>query len=151
MTGRPLASNAVAAAAVAFRSPDDFSVVSFAKFSVVVKSQIRTVLQAFRDALFTELFPGRTLVPKTLIFCKDDSHADDIVRICRETFEEAHAKGKVDDAAAAFSTALSLDPASEDAATALGSVLADAGKLAEAEAALTALADLVDGLFGEEE
>ena len=43
---------------------------------------------------------------------------------------------KVDDAAAAFSTALSLDPASEDAATALGSVLADAGKLAEAETAL---------------
>ncbi len=43
--------------------------------SVVVPSQIRTVLQAFKDALFTELFPGRTLVPKTLIFCKDDSHA----------------------------------------------------------------------------
>lgn len=47
--------------------------------SVVVKSQIRTVLQAFKDALFTELFPGRTLVPKTLIFCKDDSHAEDTV------------------------------------------------------------------------
>ena len=27
--------------------------------SIVVQSQIRTVLQAFRDALFTELFPGR--------------------------------------------------------------------------------------------
>ena len=38
--------------------------------SVVVPSQIRTVLQAFKDALFTELFPGRTLVPKTLIFCQ---------------------------------------------------------------------------------
>ena len=38
-TGRPLATNAVAAAAVAFRSPDDFSVVSFAKDAVVVKSQ----------------------------------------------------------------------------------------------------------------
>jgi type I restriction enzyme R subunit len=36
--------------------------------SVVVQSQIRTVLQAFKDALFTELFPGRELVPKTLIF-----------------------------------------------------------------------------------
>jgi type I restriction enzyme R subunit len=46
--------------------------------SVVVPSQIRTVLQAFKDALFTELFPGRTLVPKTLIFAKDDSHAEDI-------------------------------------------------------------------------
>jgi type I restriction enzyme R subunit len=54
--------------------------------SVVVKSQIRTVLQAFRDALFIELFPGRTLVPKTLVFCKDDSHAEDTVHLVREVF-----------------------------------------------------------------
>ena len=54
--------------------------------SVVVKSQIRTVLQAFKDALFTELFPGRTMVPKTLIFCKDDSHAEDVVHLVREVF-----------------------------------------------------------------
>jgi type I restriction enzyme R subunit len=54
--------------------------------SVVVKSQIRTVLQAFKEALSTELFPGRTLVPKTLIFCKDDSHAEDTVHIVREVF-----------------------------------------------------------------
>ena len=33
-----------------------------------------------------EIFPGRTDVPKTLIFAKDDSHADDIVRIVREEF-----------------------------------------------------------------
>ncbi len=39
MGGRPLATSAVAAAAVAFRAPDDFSVISFAKDSVVVKSQ----------------------------------------------------------------------------------------------------------------
>lgn len=54
--------------------------------SVVVKSQIRTVLEAFKAALFTELFPGRTLVPKTLIFCKDDSHAEDTVHLVREVF-----------------------------------------------------------------
>jgi type I restriction enzyme R subunit len=54
--------------------------------SVVVPSQIRTVLQAFKEALFTELFPGRTLVPKTLIFCKDDSHAEDVVHLVREVF-----------------------------------------------------------------
>jgi len=53
--------------------------------SVVVKDQIRTVLQAFRDAL-PQLFPGRHLVPKTLIFCKDDSHAEDVVHLCREVF-----------------------------------------------------------------
>lgn len=39
MGGRPLATSAVAAAAVAFRAPEDFSVVSFARDSVVVKSQ----------------------------------------------------------------------------------------------------------------
>jgi type I restriction enzyme R subunit len=54
--------------------------------SVVVPSQIRTVLQAFKDALETELFPGRDMVPKTLIFAKDDSHAEDIVHIVREVF-----------------------------------------------------------------
>jgi len=53
--------------------------------SVVVPSQIRTVLQAFRDAL-PALFPDRAMVPKTLVFAKDDSHAEDIVRIAREVF-----------------------------------------------------------------
>jgi type I restriction enzyme R subunit len=53
---------------------------------VVAVDQIRTVLEAFRDRLFTEIFPGRTEVPKTLIFAKDDSHADDIVQIAREVF-----------------------------------------------------------------
>lgn len=53
---------------------------------VVAEDQIRTVLTAYRDRLFTDIFPGRTDVPKTLIFAKDDSHADDIVRICREVF-----------------------------------------------------------------
>jgi type I restriction enzyme R subunit len=54
--------------------------------SVVAKDQIRTIIQSFRDRLFTEVFPGRTEVPKTLIFAKDDSHADDIVQIVREEF-----------------------------------------------------------------
>jgi type I restriction enzyme R subunit len=54
--------------------------------SVVVPSQIRTVIQTFKDALFTDLFPERTLVPKTLIFAKDDSHAEDIVHIVRDVF-----------------------------------------------------------------
>jgi len=53
---------------------------------VVAPDQIRTVLETFRDKTFPEMFPGRTDLPKTLIFAKDDSHADDIVRICREVF-----------------------------------------------------------------
>lgn len=54
--------------------------------SVVATDQIRTIIRAFRDRLLTELFPGRTEVPKTLIFAKDDSHAEDIVGIVREEF-----------------------------------------------------------------
>jgi len=53
---------------------------------VVAKDQIRTIIRTFRDRLFTEIFPGRTDVPKTLIFAKDDSHAEDIVQIVREEF-----------------------------------------------------------------
>src|SRR5208283_974718 len=54
--------------------------------AVVSPDQIRTVIRTFRDQLFTEIFPGRTTVPKTLIFAKDDSHAEDIVKIVREEF-----------------------------------------------------------------
>lgn len=53
---------------------------------VVNESQIRTVLQHLKDTALPEAFPGRTEVPKTLIFAKDDSHADDIARIAREVF-----------------------------------------------------------------
>ncbi len=54
--------------------------------AVVVRSQIRTIIRAYRDNLFTEIFPGRTHVPKTLIFAKDDDHAEEIVRIVRDEF-----------------------------------------------------------------
>ena len=57
---------------------------------VVAKDQIRTVIRAFRESLFTELFPGRKDVPKTLIFAKDDSHADDIVDILLDEFGESN-------------------------------------------------------------
>ena len=53
---------------------------------VVAPDQIRTVIRTFRDRLFTEIFPGRTEVPKTLVFAKDDSHAEDIVEIIRQEF-----------------------------------------------------------------
>jgi len=53
---------------------------------VVTPDQIRTVVRTYRDKVLTEIFPGRTWVPKTLIFAKDDSHAEDIVKIVREEF-----------------------------------------------------------------
>ena len=53
---------------------------------VVAPDQIRTVIRTFRDKLATEIFPHRTEVPKTLIFAKDDNHAENIVQIVREEF-----------------------------------------------------------------
>jgi len=55
---------------------------------VVNPSQIRNIIKAFREKLLTEIFPGRTEVPKTLIFAKTDSHADDIIQVVREEFGE---------------------------------------------------------------
>lgn len=52
---------------------------------VVSKNQIRLVIQTFRDKL-PEIFPGRTEVPKTLVFAKTDLHAEDIVEIIRQEF-----------------------------------------------------------------
>jgi type I restriction enzyme R subunit len=57
---------------------------------VVAMDQIRTVIRTFRDKLFTEIYPGRTDVPKTLIFAKDDSHAEDIVDIVRKEFAKGN-------------------------------------------------------------
>jgi type I restriction enzyme R subunit len=58
--------------------------------AVVARDQIRTVVRAFRDRLFTEIFPGRTEVPKTLVFCKDDNHAEDVVDVLREEFAKGN-------------------------------------------------------------
>jgi type I restriction enzyme R subunit len=58
--------------------------------TVVAEDQIRTIIRTFKDKLPTEIFPGRTHVPKTLIFAKDDNHAEDIVRIAREEFGQGN-------------------------------------------------------------
>lgn len=64
--------------------------------SVVNPSQIRTVIRQFRKALMEEIYPnrydenGQYEVPKTLIFAKTDSHADDIIKIVREEFNESN-------------------------------------------------------------
>lgn len=57
---------------------------------IVNPSQIRTVIRSFKDNLYTSLFPRRKEVPKTLIFAKTDSHADDIIQIVREEFGEGN-------------------------------------------------------------
>ncbi|MFZ5555284.1 MAG: type I restriction-modification enzyme R subunit C-terminal domain-containing protein [Pseudomonadota bacterium] len=53
--------------------------------SVQTPDQIRTLIRTFRDKL-PEIYPGRSHTPKTLIFAKDDNHAEKIVEIVREEF-----------------------------------------------------------------
>jgi type I restriction enzyme R subunit len=59
--------------------------------SVVNVSQIRQVIQAMKTAVETQIFPTRKEVPKTLIFAKTDSHADDIIQIVREVYGQGNA------------------------------------------------------------
>jgi type I restriction enzyme, R subunit len=60
---------------------------------IVNPSQIRTIIKAVKDGL-PMMFPDRVNekgefeVPKTLIFAKTDSHAEDIIKIVREEFGE---------------------------------------------------------------
>lgn len=57
--------------------------------SVVNPDQIRTVIRAFHDN-WPNIFPGRKELPKTLIFAKTDSHADDIIQTVRQEFGEGN-------------------------------------------------------------
>jgi len=62
---------------------------------VVNPSQIRHIIKAFKDSMPT-IFPDRFdknrefEVPKTLVFAKTDSHANDIILIIREEFNEGN-------------------------------------------------------------
>ncbi len=69
--------------------------------TVEAQDQIRTVLKCFSDKLFTDLFPDRPArataagldapwVPKTLIYAKDDAHAERIVDRVREVFDRGN-------------------------------------------------------------
>ncbi|MDX6738700.1 DEAD/DEAH box helicase family protein [Actinocorallia sp. A-T 12471] len=60
---------------------------------VLSLGQMRTVIQAFKDRLYTEIFPERSnvpenkrMVPKTLIFARNDEHAEEIVSVVRDIF-----------------------------------------------------------------
>ena len=59
--------------------------------SVVNKSTIRLIIEKFKDAVENEIYKDRNgELPKTLIFAKDDPHADDIVDIVREVFNKGN-------------------------------------------------------------
>jgi type I restriction enzyme R subunit len=54
--------------------------------SVQTPDQIRTIARTLRDKWKSDLFPQREELPKTLVFAKDDNHAEAIVGILREEF-----------------------------------------------------------------
>ena len=58
---------------------------------MVNPSQIRKVIQEMKRAVEQEIFPNRQEAPKTLIFAKTDSHADDILQIVREVYGQGNA------------------------------------------------------------
>lgn len=63
---------------------------------VVSRGQLKLVLETFRDRLFTEIFPRqlgqpeRTYVPKTLVFAVDENHAEEIVGMVRQIFDQGN-------------------------------------------------------------
>lgn len=69
--------------------------------SVTVPEQIETVMTAFRDAIYADLYTDReenwAYIPKTLIFAKDDNHATEIVNVAKRVFGEKFANGRVPD------------------------------------------------------
>ena len=58
--------------------------------SVQTPDQIRTIARTLRDRWQTDLFPQRQELPKTLVFAKDDNHAEAIVGILREEFDRGN-------------------------------------------------------------
>ena len=58
--------------------------------SVQTPDQIRTIARTLRDRWQSDLFPQRQELPKTLVFAKDDNHAEAIVGILREEFDRGN-------------------------------------------------------------
>ncbi len=63
--------------------------------SIVVRDQIRKILEEYKDAVYTKLYPEREpnfdYLPKTLIFAVSELHAQLIVDVAKEVF------GRTDD------------------------------------------------------
>ena len=62
---------------------------------VEAPSQIRLILETYRDSIYTKLYPQRrsndpvydaNYIPKTLIFAQTDAHAETICKIAKEVF-----------------------------------------------------------------
>lgn len=67
--------------------------------SVINPSQMREVITAYMESIYTDLYPDREenwrYIPKTLIFAKDDNHATQIVNVVKEVFKKKFDSGEV--------------------------------------------------------
>lgn len=67
--------------------------------SVINPSQIKEVVAAYMNSIYTDLYPYREenwkYIPKTLIFAKNDNHATQIVNMVKEVFKEKFEDGNV--------------------------------------------------------
>lgn len=67
--------------------------------SVINPDQLYEVLQAYKDAIYEDLYPEREhrweYIPKTLIFAKDENHATEIVDAVKQIFASEFEDGEV--------------------------------------------------------
>lgn len=62
--------------------------------SIINPSQIKLILETYRDSVYTEMFtdpqrePNMDYLPKTLIFALNENHASNIVKIGKEVLVE---------------------------------------------------------------
>ena len=60
--------------------------------SIIVPSQIKTVVQAYKDSIYECLYPERkkdwNMIPKTLFFAKTESHANCIMEAIEDVFKK---------------------------------------------------------------
>lgn len=67
--------------------------------SIIVPSQIKTVVQAYKDSIYEYLYPERKkdwyMIPKTLFFAKTESHAECIKQAIEDVFGPEFPSGKV--------------------------------------------------------
>lgn len=58
--------------------------------SIIVKDQIRKVIEEYKSVVYTKMYPEREpnfdYLPKTLIFAASDAHADNVVEVVNEVF-----------------------------------------------------------------
>lgn len=149
MGGRPVATNAVAAAAVAWRSPDDYSVLTFGKDVIAAKSQdVAKSNEAVVDAVLALRGFGTTDVAGALMAARDQLARSTATRKITVLLSDCRATVEGDACAAArqLDELVIVAPASdseaaEDLARMTGARITTVDGPSDAAAALTRVLD----------